>query len=92
MHEGFEKSFPHYGLEKSLCDLSEMPGSGECLKQKYQFFNFWGKIVWGNYGKRAKSQLERRVSNPWNHVHQRGRAYAYNGEEGQKIGHKIRTY
>ena len=92
MHEGFEKIFPQYGLEKSLCDLNEMPGSGERLRKKYQFFNFSGKILWGNYVKQAKSQLERRVSNPWNHVRQRGWPYAYKGEERRKIGHKIRPY
>ena len=45
-----------------------MPGSGGCLRQKtYSLFKvshklkqFWGKTIWGNYGKGAKSKRERR--------------------------------
>ena len=48
--------------------LNEMPGSSECLGQKHQFLNFWGKTIWGNYGKRVKTKWERRVSNRWNHM------------------------
>ena len=52
--------------------LNEMPGKSECLGQKHQFLNFWGKTIWGNYGKQAKSIWERRVSNQWNHIHTKG--------------------
>ena len=52
--------------------LKEMLGSSECLRQKHQFLNFWGKTIWGNYGKRVKPKWERRVSNRWNHIHKRG--------------------
>ena len=45
--------------------LNEMPGSSACLRQKHQFLNFWGKTIWGNYGKRAKSNWEKRVSSRW---------------------------
>ena len=38
------------------------------LRQKHQFLNFWGKTIWGNYGKREKSKWGSRVSNQWNHV------------------------
>ena len=53
------------------CKLNEMQGSGECLRQENQFVNFWGKTIWGNYSKRAKSKWERRVSNRWNHIRKR---------------------
>ena len=45
-----------------------MPGSGGWLRQKkthrvlkvsHKFLNFWGKIIWENYGKRAKSKRKR---------------------------------
>ena len=48
-------------------ELNEVPRSGGCLRQKpymlpkvsYKFLNFWGKTIWGNYGKQAKSKRER---------------------------------
>ena len=52
--------------------LNEMPRSSECLRQKHKFLNFWGKTIWGNYDKRAKSKWERRVSNWWNHIRKKG--------------------
>ena len=52
--------------------LNEMSGSGECLWQKHQFLNFWGKTISGNYGKRPNSKGERRVSNRWNYVRKEG--------------------
>ena len=48
-----------------------MPGSSEYLIQKHQFLDFWGKTIWGNYGKRVKPEWERRVSNRWNHIRKR---------------------
>ena len=52
--------------------LYETPGSNECLRQTHLFLNLWGKTIWGNYGKQAKSKWERRVSSRWNHLHKRG--------------------
>ena len=52
--------------------LNELPGSGEYLRQKQHFLNFWGKTTWGNYGKRARSKWESRLSNRWNHMRKRG--------------------
>ena len=52
--------------------LNEMPGSSECLRQKHQFLNFWGKTIWGNYGKWVKLKWERRVSNWRNHIRKTG--------------------
>ena len=52
--------------------LNELPGSGEYLRQKHHFLNFWGKTTWGNYGKRARSKWESRLSNRWNHMRKRG--------------------
>ena len=49
-----------------------MPGTSECLRQKHQFLNFWGKTIWGNYGKRVKSKWESRVSNRWIHIRKAG--------------------
>ena len=58
--------------EVGYCQLSEMPGSSECLRQKHQFLNFWSKTIWGNYGKWVKPKWERRVSNRWNHIRKSG--------------------
>ena len=52
--------------------LNEMPASNECLRRKHKFLNFWGKTIWRNYDKRAKSKWERRVSNRCNHIRKRG--------------------
>ena len=52
--------------------LNEIPGSGECLRQKNQLVDFWGKTIWGNYGKRPKPKWERRVSNRRNHISKKG--------------------
>ena len=52
--------------------LNEMPGSSECLREKHQFLNFWGKTIWENYGKWVKPKWERRGSNGWNHIRKRG--------------------
>ena len=49
-------------------ELNEMLGSSECLRQKHQYLNFWVKTIWTNYGRRAQSKWERRVSNWWNHI------------------------
>ena len=52
--------------------LNEIPGSGECLRQKNQLLDFWGKTIWGNYGKRPKPKWERWVSNRRNHISKKG--------------------
>ena len=52
--------------------VNEMPGSNKCLRQKYKLLNFWGKTIWGNYGKRAKSKWKRKLLNRWNRVSKRG--------------------
>ena len=59
-------------VEVGYWKLNEMSESGECLRQKHQFLNFWGKTILGNYGKRANSKWERKVSNWWNHIHKIG--------------------
>ena len=38
---------------------------------KTSILEFCGKTMWGNYGKRAKSKRERKVSNRWNHARKR---------------------
>ena len=43
-----------------------MPESS--LWQKNHFWNFWGKTIWENYGKRTKWKRKRRVPNQWNHI------------------------
>ena len=63
--------------------LNEMPGSSECLRQKHKFLNFWGKTIWGNYNKRAKSKWERRVSNRRNDIRKRG--ITVNGWESRTL-------
>ena len=52
--------------------VNEMPGSNKGLRQKYKLLNFWGKTIWGNYGKRAKSKWKRKLLNRWNRVSKRG--------------------
>ena len=52
--------------------VNEMPGSNKCLRQKYKLLNFWGKKIWGNCGKRAKSKWKRKLLNRWNRVSKRG--------------------
>ena len=52
--------------------LNQIPGSGECLRQKHQFLIFWSKTIWGNYGKRIKPKWEKRVANRWNHIQKKG--------------------
>ena len=52
--------------------LNEMSGSSKYLRQRHKFLNFWGKTIWGNYGKRAKLKWEKRVSNRWNYIRKRG--------------------
>ena len=37
--------------------LNEMTGSSDCLIQKHQFVNFWGKTIWGKYGKTSKAKM-----------------------------------
>ena len=69
--------------EVSYWKLNEMPGRSDYLRQKHQFLNFWGKAIWGNYGKRVKSKWKRRVSNRWNHIRRRG--VAANGWESQTL-------
>ena len=63
--------------------LNEMPGSTEYLRQKHKFLNFWGKTIWRNNDKRAKSKWERTVSNRWNHIRKRG--VAVNGWESRTL-------
>ena len=36
--------------------LNEIAKSGERLRQKHQFVNFWGKTLRGNYGKREMGE------------------------------------
>ena len=57
---------------KGYWKLNGMPGSSECLRQKHQFLNFWGKAIWENYGKQVMSKMEREVSNRWNYIHKKG--------------------
>ena len=63
--------------------LNEMPGSSKCLEQKHQLLNFWGKTIWENYGKQAKSKWERRVLNRWNRIPKRG--VTVNGWESRTL-------
>ena len=69
--------------------LNEIPGSSKCLRQKHQFLSFWGKTIWGNYGKRAKLKWERRVSNRRNHI--RKRWVTVNGWESRTLNFEIKT-
>ena len=66
--DSFKSPLTKRPSEVGYWKLNEMPGSNECLRQKHQFLNFWGKTIWGNYGKQAKSKWEGRVSNRWNHI------------------------
>ena len=70
--DSLKPSFAKRTSEVGYWKLNEMPGSSECLRQNHQFLNFWGKRIWGNYCKRAKSKWERRLSNHWNHMRKRG--------------------
>ena len=71
-----------------------MPGSGECLKQKHQFLNFWGKTIWGKMAN-MQSQNGRRDYRS-SLICKRGLllmgTYAHKSEGGWKIGHKIRMH
>ena len=40
--------------------VSETKKSYRVLKVSHKFLNFWGKTIWGNYDKGAKSKSERR--------------------------------
>ena len=75
--------------ELSYWKLNEMPGSSECLRQKHQFWNFWGKTIWVSYGKRAKSKWERRVLNRWNNVRKRG--FTVNGWQSRILNSETYT-
>ena len=63
--------------------LKEMPGSSECLRQKHEFLNFWGKTTWRNYDKQAKSKWKRKVSNRRHHIRYMG--VTVNGWESRTL-------
>ena len=70
--DSLKPPLPKMSSEVGYWKLNEMPGISECLKEKDQFLNFWGKTICGNYGKRAKSKRERRASNRWNPMRKKG--------------------
>ena len=73
--------------------LNEIPGSGECLRQKHLFFNFWSQTIWANYGKKSRVKMvEGSIKSMKSRKQNGSYSRCVKEEGGWKIGQKIRAY
>ena len=73
----FEATINEKPSEVGYWKPDEVPESGECLRKKHQFLNFWGKAILGKYGKRAKSKLGEENIKSLKSLTQKGGYYKY---------------